>query len=378
MKAKLVILALLGLLSIGTQAAPQVDPSIVPETMQLLRSSIAELENSPATGQYYRDGVFHSPNDQGLWDYLTGPAAAAAILWRSTGGQDPDLLAVAEQTFDRAIASHQASNGSFLPGPDPGPNAQSPDIATIWFCNELGTAYLELAPALGRERQIRWRRALTRGADFLIATDGGWYINGNDMLAETTVFYLAWRATGDPIYEHAYNAEWAWTLHPPQSRWPGFGLHVVAGIARASSGQRLIGPAGYLAESNPGPPGYDPYYTTTQLDTAVNLYVLSRDPRALRLADMLINAQLPRVNQSWYLDTSDGTRHWEPNTEVPFLTSGVVVLAMLGHRPDLVALTDGQFAMIERHYRATSAYYPPDYIGLSDELAVILEAAADR
>lgn len=386
---------LFALVTVGSGQAHSIHPNqpraaqpLREATIQLLRHAIAALETRRGASdpQYYADGEWHSAGDDGLWDYSVGPGAAAAVLWRATGEHDRHLLTLAEATFDEAIAAHRLPNGSFGPGADAQPGAQSPGIATIWFGTELGTTYLELAPRLDATRRARWREALTGAADYLVrAGDSSWYINGNDNLAEATVFYLAWRASGNPIYRDDYNTELAFTLHPNQTQWPGFGLHLLAGTAATASGA-TVGAAGYLSEDGEcigiacstvisDAPGYDPYYTEVQLDTAVRLYVISGDPRALRLSDLLINMELRRVNKEWYLNTSDGTRHFQSGTEVPFLTSALAVLSEIGARPNLAGPAARQFKLINQHYRATADYAPPDYMGLSDEVAVILQAS---
>ena len=63
-----------------------------------------------------------------------------------------------------------------------------------------------------------------------------------------------------------------------------------------------------VTESGGGAPGFDPEYSLLQLDDASRLYVESGDRRALRLANLLVNALLPRVDADWALDTSGGTR----------------------------------------------------------------------
>ncbi len=370
-------LGLLAILLVGSSSArAALDPSIVARTQRLVGTAIETLAHPTfATGQHFDNGVWHSPHDQGLWDYQVGPGAAAAVLWRSTGETNGRLLRIAESTFDQAIAQHRLHDGSFGPGPDAGPASQSPDIATIWFGSELGTTYLELAPRLGPARLKRWRSALSGAADFLIPRDLDWYINGNDNLGEAEVYYLAWRITGQARYQRAYNADWSFTLSPPQDRWAGFGLRSVPGARRDVLGHQVEGPAAYLAESNPGAPGFDPYYTVTQLDALARLYVLSGDPRALTIADELVNNELSRVNASWYLNTSRGSRHQQANTYVPFLTPALVVLSGIGGRSDLGSLARSQFELIDQHYGDTAGYYPPDYMGLSDEVALILQAA---
>jgi|SRR5579862_944455 len=380
-------LALVTALAVGVApcaAAPQpaADWSLVPKTVSLLRASIDALATraGPHDQQYFANGIWHSADDTGLWDYQVGPGAAAAVLWRTTGERDQHLFELAVQTFDRAIADHRLPDGSFGPGPDPKPDTQSTDIATIWFGTELGTTYLELAPALGATRRAQWLRALTGGADWLIRHDLTWYVNGNDNLGQAELYYLAWRASGKANYQHAYNTELSFTLDPPQDRWKGFGLHLLdpAGASTRTPMRtvRLLGPAGYIAESGGGAPGFDPYYTQTQLDALTRLYVLSHDPRVLRVANLLVNAELPLVDSTWWLNTSDGTRHTLPNAHAPFITPALAVLGLLGLRPDLAQLAPSQFGLIDLHYRGVTGYAPPDYMGLSDEVAVILQAAA--
>jgi hypothetical protein len=243
------------------------------------------------------------------------------------------------------------------------------------FGVELGNTYLELKPWLGAVTGTKWLRALTGIADFLIANGNlAWYTNGNVNLGNAELFYLAWRASGDPVYWAAYNQAWSFALHPPQVRWPGFGLHLISG--GAPGGYQ----AGYLAESGGGAPGFDPDYTQFQLDILSRLYVLSGDPRVLSVANMLIGALLPRVNTAtWTLDTSGGTRHPQQGRLVPFTTPGLAVLGWLGARRELAAMFASQLSAIEHYYLGALTYSSPDmYRGLGTQVAVILQAAARR
>src|SRR4029079_8667659 len=96
------------------------------------------------------------------------------------------------------------------------------------------------------------------------------------------------------------------TLHPPQDRWPGFGLQLLD-TGPTTGGER--GAAGCLAESGGGPPGFDPEYAGIQLDVVSRLYVLSGDPRALRLANLLTNALLPSVGATLLVRRGRGSQH---------------------------------------------------------------------
>jgi hypothetical protein len=193
----------------------------------------------------------------------------------------------------------------------------------MFFGVEMGTVLTEVAPALDPGRQAAWTDSLARAADYVV--NGGfstWYANGNLNLGDVELLYLAWRATGAPRFQTAYESAWSFVLAPPQDKFPGDGLRIVKEPSNPDGSDG----AGYLAENGPGGVGFDAEYSELQLDVASRLYLLSGDARALRLANLLVNMLLPRVGSDWLLDTSGGTRHTEPNRKVPFLTSALAVL----------------------------------------------------
>jgi hypothetical protein len=347
----------------------QVSPSVVARTTALLRDSIKTLStrSGPRDQEFFANGVWRSP-DTTIWSYNLGPGTAAAVLWRATGSKDERLRRLAVQTFTTVISQRRNPNGSFGSADD------SPDINSMMAGVELGTAYLELKPTLGPKTEARWREAVTGAADFLIQNGNlTWYTNGNINIGNTELFYLAWRVSGAERFRNAYNRSWDFTLHPPQDRWPGFGLQLLD-TGPTTGGER--GAAGYLAESGGGPPGFDPEYAGIQLDVVSRLYVLSGDPRALRLANLLTNALLPRVGGTWLLDTSGGTRHPELGRHVPFTTPALAALGWLGGRSDLAAELPGQVARINEGYRGTLRDGSANtYHGLGNQVAVILLAA---
>ena len=70
---------------------------------------------------------------------------------------------------------------------------------------------------------------------------------------------------------------------------------------------------------------------------ASRLFLISGDSRALRLANLLVNMLLPRIQATdWLLDTSDGTRHSQPVRTESLITSAFAVLGLHGGRIDLV------------------------------------------
>lgn len=367
------IVAVVLALPAAARARTLPDRSIVAGTESLLSTSLASLSTrtGPADPRYFADGVWQSGDDSCWWCQVA-PGTAAAVLWKTSGERDPRLKELAVSTFDRAISDHRNPNGSF------GNPTDGPDIVSMMFGVELGTTFLELRSSLSSARRQRWRMALTGAADFLIANGNlSWYTNGNINLGNAELFYLAWRASDDQRYLAAYNSAWNFALHPPQGRWPGFGLHLIPGQAISASGTHLGGAAGYLAESGGAAPGFDPEYAELQLDVVTRLYVLSRDPRALHLADLLVNALLPHVNGQWYLNTSGGTRHTQTGRFVPFLTPALIVLGWLGHRPALAHLAASQFSVIDQTYSGACTYTNVGlYRGWGNEVAVILQAAA--
>ena len=122
--------------------------------------------------------------------------------------------------------------------------------------------------------------------------------------------------------------------------------------------------------------GFDPEYTSMQLDAASRLWLFSRDPRVLRLANLLANELLPRVDSSSGLDTSGGTRHPQPNRRAPFLTGGIATLAWAGGRPELASDLPAQLARARDEYDETKApKHHNDVRWLSTQLGTLLLAA---
>jgi hypothetical protein len=285
----------------------------------------------------------------GCWPCNIGPAVADAVLAR----HDSSRVPVVVDSFNRAISDHQAPDGSFVGGPD------SPGIQTAFFVPELGTALIALGPQLSSDTRSRWADAIVRGADYLITSgDTTWYANGNINLAYAEVMYLAWRVSGQQRFADAYEAEWAFLNNPPTPRWSGYGL-VLTKLPTAASG---CDGAGYLTESGSGAPGFDPEYTQLQLDTASSLFVLSHDARVLRLMNLLLNVELPRVSSTFTLDATGGSRH---SLYTAFMTSGLAVQVNYG-RSDLASLLPAQTDRIISEYATYMVYTHRNYyFGLS-------------
>jgi hypothetical protein len=273
-----------------------------------------------------------------------GPATAAATVYMLAAQPNQAALQAAEATIDTAIATRQQPSGAFV---GPAGDGQSPDVATMFFGVEEGNAYLELAPALDAARKARWQASLAAAANFLIRNGNlTWYTNGNINLGNDELMYLAWLATGNPAFKTAFEQGLAFTLAPPQTTWPGRGLIVAKAPTRADGSDG----SGYLSETGVGGTGFDPEYTELQLDIAARMYLLSGDPRLERLANLFVNALLPRIDSSYMLDTSGGTRHPTPGRKVPLITSAFAVLGLDGGRADLVPRILPQLSELQATY----------------------------
>jgi hypothetical protein len=321
----------------------------------------------------YHNGIWQSPNTICWTCNQGGPASAAATVYKLTGRSRPDLLRKSERTIDIAISAHQRAGGVFRPPPG---DTQSPDIATMFFGVEEGNTYMALSRVLDPARRARWRSSLAAAASYLIRNGNvTWYANGNINLGNIELLYLAWRATGNATFHAAYERAWSFALSPPQNRWPGCGLVVVTAPRRADGSDG----AGYLAETGARGTGFDAEYSSLQLDVASRLYLLSGDPRALRLANLLVNMLLPRVDSNWMLNTSGGTRHTEPDRKVPLITSAFAVLGLHGGRSDLGPFILPQLKAIEAAYAQTVNDYGEVYRrALGNDIAVIALASNPR
>jgi hypothetical protein len=327
-------------------------------------------------------GAIDGPFQNGVWTTAVagcwacangGPATAAATLYVLTGHSNQTLLDEAEQTINTAIVTMQTPDGGFTP-----PAGDQPEnIATMFFGVEFGTTYHLLAPYLSAPTRLSWQASLAAAANYLI--DSGnttWYSNGNINLGYTEFLYLAWQATGESQFETAYNASWSFTMDPPQDKFPGSGWTVVTPPTSADG----TGGAGYFTEDGAGGNGYDPEYSMLQLDVASRLYLLSGDSRALYVANMLLGMETPLVNTTtWTINTSNGTRHTEPDRQVGFQTSAYATLGLEGNRGALKTDILPEFQMDATEYlwpnQADSSSFRRAF---GDDISVIaLAAAAD-
>jgi hypothetical protein len=337
----LLALAMLVLAGAKPGSAAAAAPAAAAQSLALLTSEVSAYAGALGA---YRNGIWATSNNLCWACNQGGPATAAATVYMLTGKSHPNLLREAEATVDTAIATRQLPDGAFA-GPPGDP--QSPEVATMFFGVEEGNIYLELSPVLDRVRRARWQASIAAAASYLIHHGNlTWYTSGNINLGNAELFYLASKATGSSVFAGAYQQALSFAISPPQDRWPRRGLMIVRQPTRADGSDG----AGYLTETGAGGTGYDTEYTQLQLDIASRVYLLSGDPRLLHLSNLLVNMLLPRINSSFMLNTSGGTRHTEHAREVPLLTSAFAVLGLHGGRGDLVPLIIPELAELQQAY----------------------------
>ncbi|MFC4044501.1 hypothetical protein ACFO1B_39330 [Dactylosporangium siamense] len=301
-----------------------------------------------ADPRYFEDGVW--VHDQApCFRCDVGPGVAAAALGALSG--DERLKAMAIRTMDSAVQHHRLNTGAYGP---PAGGETGPDIQTMFFAVHLGLTLHILGTSLDSAHRIAWTDALRAATDFLVRNGNfTWYTNGNISLGNAVVAGITAAATGQQRYADIYDEGLAFALDPPQSRWPGRGLILTRQPAAADGADG----AGYLTETaGNGPPGFDADYTQTQADFAAILALVTADPRAIRLTNLLANQLLPRVDRTtWLLDTSSGSRHPDQHRTAPFTTCAAAVLAAHG-RNDLVSLVDNQVAFIGTAFAESGGY----------------------
>jgi hypothetical protein len=334
----------------GTEAS-----SVLANALNLL----AEPE-APGRSHYYQAGVFYS---QGVdcWRCEVAPGLMVADLAHVFPTQKTyRQLAIA--TFNAMLQHHTFPNGSFGPG---GAGEAGDEIATTEVIGYMGIAYLDLEPWLSATTRRAWIRALRRAGESLEPVLD-YYVNGNVNVDNTLAMYLVYRVTGDPSFLAAYQRSFQFTLYPPQSRWPGFGLHFLRGAHRKDDSDG----AAYLAEKGSGAPGFDPHYTIVQSAIAAALYAVSGQPRALRLLNLLTNALLTRTDPTDRINVTGGSRR--PTFSEGYLESpSLPILALADRRTSLLSLTKAQLQEITVSFH-NYAVRPGDENGVMGDFANVL------
>ncbi len=310
-----------------TTIVQPVDRNSVVQTLTQVVNAYAE-KSTATDPTFYTNGQWRNGQEAACWRCTLGPGVAAALIARTSG--DSQMRNRAIETFETMVTQHQTGEGAFMPA---NPQEDGLAITTMFAATELGTAYVELRDQLPADQKKRWAQSIARSADYLVAKGNlRWYTNGNIVIGNALVMQFAWLATGDQRYRDAYENALEFAVAPPADRWPGYGLVYTKQPAKADGSDG----AAYLAEAGKGGPGYDPEYTSLQLDQLTRLYLVSGDARVVRLMNLLTNQLLPKVDlATGKLDTSNGTRHTEADRTVGFNSPAVGVLAQQGGRTDL-------------------------------------------
>jgi hypothetical protein len=329
-----------------TPSPPAPAPSA--EARSLRAAARAGLDESwhraSPTDRRFFDGVWRN-GGRGCLRCDVGPGVTAAAL--GVLDNDRKYVDLAVETMDSAIDRSQMGSGAFaMTGDD-----SDPDIQTCFFTAHLGLATRILGRRLDQKHRTAWTDALRGAVDYLQGNGNyEWYTNGNIALCNALAAAVTWGATGDARYETIYRRALSFAEDPPIARWPGRGLAMTKNPTRADGSDG----AGYLTEAaGAARPGFDADYVQVQADFAAVIALVTGDPEAIRLTNLLVNELLPRVFKStWLLNTSGGSRHPDQNRTVPFTTSALAILADRG-RPDLAALVPSQTA-------AMGTYIPDD------------------
>ncbi|HAU36586.1 MAG TPA: hypothetical protein DCX07_02575 [Phycisphaerales bacterium] len=371
------------------------DPALVQEIVQMIDTSLTHLaeKSSPDDPQYYEDGIWHfggKPMAGKCWTFSAGPAGAAAALWKwrqdrldtlddAAKARQDWLRRVAIETFETALKDHLKPDGDLS------------DLASHreFFNIDFITTYLLLKDTLDDDIRQRWLDAMRRQVDWMMKTGNlpnptlpgwegkswkgtdGWYVNGNVELCKAEFVYLVWQATGEQKYKDLYELQWKHTLRPSQQRWKGYGLFFFKEPARADGSDG----SAFVTEAN-NVPGFDPEYGMLQLSTAARLYAKSRDPRVLRLTNLLLNSLLPRLDRkTMILDATYGSRH---SVTTQFSTCAPEILVWLGGRDDLSPLLADHINKAVKPVLLESARknwgHPGIYRAYGFDLAALLEA----
>lgn len=375
-------------------ASPALPPVVKPEASLVqaiaqaadgLLKELSEKTTDKDT-QYYEDGVWHYNNaDKGAWIYQAGPAGAAAALWNyrqahlgeldaPTRQRQDWLRQVSIETFDRALKDHQLPDGDFS------------DCTghRIFFTIDFVSAYLTFKDTMEPEMRQRWLSAMKLQVDHMIQTGdlpnpalpgwkgiSGWYVNGNVEIGEAAWLYLVSQATGDAKYKNLYELQLKHTLRPSLDRWHGYGLYYLKEGVAADGADG----AAFLTEAN-NLPGFDGEYGMLQLSTAARLYARTRDPRVLRLTNLLMNSLLPHVDtQKMLLNATYGSRH---SVITSFSSCAPEIMAWLGGRGDLAPMLVEQFHKGIKpplFAGAKNGGNPGAYRAYGYDMAALLEAA---
>ncbi len=361
-------------------------PGQIQAIIQLAEQCLTELSErtSDADTQYYEKGDWRFTNQLLACD--AGPAGLAAALWkyRQTHPESMDSAAKAKQEWLYRIAVETVERGIALH--DENGKLKNPGSHAVFWYLEFASIYNLLKDSLSPETRNRWQevmrgevKALQASGDLPDPTKAGWkgtdgwYTNGNVDICHAAWIYQVWQAIGDEEYKALFERCWKHTLFPSQIRWKGYGLYLLKAPTKLDGSDG----SGYITEAN-AKPGFDKSYGAMQLSIVARHYVKSRDPRALRVTNLLCNALWPHVDkETMVLNAMYGSRKSEI---FPFYSCAPEVLTWLGGRSDFQSEVSPHFDKAIAPYFTEKAAQnkndPGFYRACGFDLAALLEAAA--
>ena len=242
----------------------------VPGVSSTLKSSLTNFagQNKIPTQRYFRNGVWTTTDVPGDWEKTNaGPPLAAARLWAATGKTDAVAFGQAVSTFETAMATKQAATA--CSGPT---RSRAPGSPTRWGRPTCAQGPPLAGPA---ERVVvldRPRRGLPDHEH-----ERGLLPERQHRAVLRRAVLPGLRGHGRREVQTAYNKALANAYRPRQDMYPGRGWVQTKAATKADGSDG----SGYFTEEGSGGVGFDAEYTMAQLDVAANLWLASKDPRAL-------------------------------------------------------------------------------------------------
>lgn len=290
-------------------------------------------------------------SDETLAKTQGGGLAACAIGWKYSNETNGCLVSMCDQTIAWTIANYQRPDGAF--GKPGDPNAA---ITNVWFVRDFALAWAIIGHAFSANKAAAYEKALRAALDWHLARgETKWWTNGNLEVAEAEMWFNGWKATGDPRYKTAYEAQIPWLIKPPQDKFNGKGWRTSKATARMEGFFTEDPPPSYPVTWTVTEKQYDPEYSQVQLTSMTRLFVTSDNPWLLGLGQGLLDKLLHRVNATYQLDCAGGSRHGEPGRKAAFVTPALAVYSRHG-RPDLVGRAQAQWPVIDATFRQTFTY----------------------
>ena len=280
MSRRLLWLALLIALAVaGCSSTDPQYPSLLTQQGETLYSTVQSFQALRYSNGVWDPANYTSAQPDGTWQKDQAPAVADAVLAASGSSQAASLASVATATVNTAIAQHQRPDGDFDAGP---PGADDTGIGATFWASEEGEIAVVLDHTASKATLASWDQSMQRYVGWLESSGNArWYSNGNVNLREALIMLEAQdlaTATGDTTGAAAdakdLAAEQVFVMNPGWQPAGDFGWHQNGAAGWFSETPPGSGTGNFWCDNSPCV-GFDPYYTTLQLDDALTGYVLS-------------------------------------------------------------------------------------------------------